>query len=318
MKARGDFLDQDNILVMKSITKSFPGVLALDSVDIYVEKGEIHFIVGENGAGKSTLMKVLSGIYPYGDYSGDILFQDQIKHFHGIKDSVSCGIVIINQELALFPDLSVYENIFVGHEKLSRGFLMDWDETKKLAKKFLDIVKLDIDIYELVGPLGVGKQQLIEIAKALSHNVKLLILDEPFTGLDPINQLLLKEIIQEKAQAGKTIIFSTHQMEQVERLCSNISLINKGKIILEGELRAVKDSKKTKAIEVVFDGKVDIEKVENYLENVIVKENFVSGIVKKDHRSFLNWINKIVDVESFQVKIPTLEQIFIDEVRESR
>ena len=106
-------------------------------------------------------------------------------------------------------------------------------------------------------------------------------------------------------------------MEQVERLCSNISLINKGKIILEGKLRDVKDSKKTKAIEVLFDGKIDIEKVENYLDNVIMKENFVSGIVKKDHRSFLNWINKVVDVESFQVKIPTLEQIFIDEVSES-
>ncbi|MBT5782848.1 MAG: ABC transporter ATP-binding protein, partial [Candidatus Marinimicrobia bacterium] len=191
-------------------------------------------------------------------------------------------------------------------------------EAHENTKTWLNRFSLENQENRKIEELSKGNQQKVQFIIALLNDPDLLILDEPFTGLDPINQLLLKEIIQEKAQAGKTIIFSTHQMEQVERLCSNISLINKGKIILEGELRAVKDSKKTKAIEVVFDGKVDIEKVENYLENVIVKENFVSGIVKKDHRSFLNWINKIVDVESFQVKIPTLEQIFIDEVRESR
>tara|TARA_Y100000385_G_scaffold233263_1_gene246012 strand:- start:116 stop:862 length:747 start_codon:yes stop_codon:yes gene_type:complete len=191
-------------------------------------------------------------------------------------------------------------------------------EAHENTKTWLNRFSLENQENRRIEELSKGNQQKVQFIIALLNDPDLLILDEPFTGLDPINQLLLKEIIQEKAQAGKTIIFSTHQMEQVERLCSNISLINKGKIILEGELRAVKDSKKTKAIEVVFDGKVDTEKVENYLENVIVKENFVSGIVKKDHRSFLNWINKIVDVESFQVKIPTLEQIFIDEVRESR
>jgi putative multiple sugar transport system ATP-binding protein len=114
-------LEKDNILVMKSITKLFPGVRALDEVNIHVKRGEIHFIVGENGAGKSTLMKVLSGIYPSGNYDGDILFDGRIEHFHGIKDSVSEGIVIINQELALFPDLTVYENVFVGHEVSNSG-----------------------------------------------------------------------------------------------------------------------------------------------------------------------------------------------------
>jgi len=225
-------LQGTEILRMKSITKNFPGVRALDNVDLYVEEGEIHFIVGENGAGKSTLMKVLSGIYPYGDYSGDILFQDQIKHFHGIKDSVSCGIVIINQELALFPDLSVYENIFVGHEKLSRGFLMDWDETKKLAKKFLDIVKLDIDIYELVGPLGVGKQQLIEIAKALSHNVKLLILDEPTAALNEDDSENLLNLLVELKKQGITSIMISHKLKEVEKIADSLTVIRDGKVIV--------------------------------------------------------------------------------------
>ena len=129
--------------------------------------------------------------------------------------------------------------------------------------------------------------------------------------------MLLKEIIQEKSKEGKTIIFSTHQMEQVERLCSNISLINKGKIVLDGKLKALKESRKTKAIEVVFNGRLDKEKIKTFLENIVIKENFISGNVKKDVRVFLNWINEVVQVESFQIKIPTLEQIFIDEIRKS-
>ena len=134
---------------MRNITKTFPGVRALDNVNLYVEEGEIHFIVGENGAGKSTLMKVLSGIHPSGSYSGDIVFDNHTKHFQGIKDSVHCGIIIINQELALFPDLSVYENIFVGHE--IGNYLVDWNQTRKLAKQYLDMVGLKVDIFKLVG-----------------------------------------------------------------------------------------------------------------------------------------------------------------------
>jgi len=224
-------LQTNKILEMNSITKNFPGVKALDNVDLYVDQGEIHFIVGENGAGKSTLMKVLSGIYPHGDYSGDILFDGQIKHFHGIKDSVACGIVIINQELALFPDLSVYENIFVGHENRNNSFLMDWDLTKKLAKQYLDIVKLDIDIYELVGPLGVGKQQLIEIAKALSHNVKLLILDEPTAALNEDDSANLLKLLVDLKKKGITSIMISHKLREVEKIADSLTVIRDGKVI---------------------------------------------------------------------------------------
>jgi len=216
---------------MKSITKSFPGVKALDDVDILVEKEEIHFIVGENGAGKSTLMKVLSGIYPYGSYDGDIIFDGKIKHFHGIKDSVNDGIVIINQELELFPNLSVFENVFVGHELRNSLSLMDWDKTKKEAKKYLDMVGLDVDIYSLVGMLGVGKQQLVEIAKALSQNVKLLILDEPTAALNEDDSENLLNLLLELKKQGITSIMISHKLKEVEAIADSLTVLRDGQTI---------------------------------------------------------------------------------------
>ena len=224
-------MESNIILRMKSITKSFPGVKALDEVDISVEKGNIHFIVGENGAGKSTLMKVLSGIYPYGDYDGDIIFNGEIKHFHGIKDSVTDGIVIINQELELFPNLSVYENVFVGHEIHNNLSLMNWDKTKKEAKKYLDKVGLDVDINSLVGLLGVGKQQLIEIAKALSQNVKLLILDEPTAALNEDDSDNLLKLLVELKKQGITSIMISHKLKEVEAIADSLTVLRDGKTV---------------------------------------------------------------------------------------
>ncbi len=224
-------MENNIILRMKSITKSFPGVIALDEVDISVEKGDIHFIVGENGAGKSTLMKVLSGIYPYGDYDGDIIFDGKIKHFHGIKNSVTDGIVIINQELELFPNLTVYENVFVGHEIHNNLSVMNWDKTKKEAKKYLDMVGLDVDIYCLVGSLGVGKQQLIEIAKALSQNVKLLILDEPTAALNEDDSDNLLKLLVELKKQGITSIMISHKIKEVEAIADSITVLRDGKAV---------------------------------------------------------------------------------------
>ena len=219
------------MLRMKSITKSFPGVKALDEVDISVIKGDIHFIVGENGAGKSTLMKVLSGIYPYGDYNGDIIFDGKIKHFHRIKDSVTDGIVFIYQELELFPNLTVYENVFVGHEIHNNLSVMNWDKTKKEAKKYLDMVGLDVDIYSLVGSLGVGKQQLIEIAKALSQNVKLLILDEPTAALNEDDSDNLLKLLVELKKQGITSIMISHKLKEVEAIADSITVLRDGKAV---------------------------------------------------------------------------------------
>ncbi|HTO22862.1 MAG TPA: ATP-binding cassette domain-containing protein, partial [Spirochaetia bacterium] len=171
------------ILEMRNINKTFPGVKALSDVTFSVAPQEIHCLVGENGAGKSTLMKVLSGVHPHGEYAGDIVFGGKPQVFHNIADSEHAGIAIIYQELALVPDLSVYENIFIGHE-ITRGLVVDWNETIKKATEMLAKVGLDVNPETPVRDLGVGKQQLVEIAKALSRNVKLLVLDEPTAALN--------------------------------------------------------------------------------------------------------------------------------------
>ncbi|PKL00636.1 MAG: ABC transporter ATP-binding protein [Tenericutes bacterium HGW-Tenericutes-1] len=228
-------MENNDILIMKSISKSFPGVKALDDVNLNVRQGEIHFIVGENGAGKSTLMKVLSGIYPTGTYNGDIIMNNEIKHFHGINDSVGCGIVIINQELALFSNLTVYENIFVGHEIRKSNGLIDWDLTKETAKKYLDMVGLDVDIHDLVGSLSVGKQQLVEIAKALSHNVKLLILDEPTAALNEDDSENLLQLLKTLKNEGITSIMISHKLKEVEAIADSLTVLRDGKTIIRME-----------------------------------------------------------------------------------
>lgn len=224
-------MDSKQLLVMKSITKSFPGVKALDQVNIHVNQGEIHFIVGENGAGKSTLMKILSGIYGHGHYDGDVIFDGEIKRFNNITDSVKEGIIIINQELALFPNLSVYENIFIGHEIENNG-IVDWDVTKAKAKEYLDIVGLDVDIYQLVNSLGVGKQQLIEIAKALSQNVKLLILDEPTAALNEVDSDNLLQLLKDLKDQGITSIMISHKLKEVEKIADSLTILRDGKTIV--------------------------------------------------------------------------------------
>ena len=192
------------ILEMKQITKEFTGVKALDNVNFKVKKGEIHCLVGENGAGKSTLMKVLSGVYPYGTYEGDIVYEGKVQQFNKINDSVNSGIVIIYQELALFPDLTVYENIFAGNE-IKQGALIDWNETIVEAKKLLEKVNLDVNPETLVKDLGVGKRQLIEIAKALSKDVKLLILDEPTAALNEDDSENLLTLLDGLRKQGITL-----------------------------------------------------------------------------------------------------------------
>lgn len=166
----------DYILEMRSITKEFPGVKALDNVNLQVERGEIHALVGENGAGKSTLMNVLSGTYPYGTYTGDIIYNGETCQFHTLRDSEEKGIVIIHQELALIPELSIGENMFLGNERKGR-FGINWDKTYHEARIHMDQVGLKDDAHTLIKDIGTGKQQLVEIAKALAKKVKLLILE---------------------------------------------------------------------------------------------------------------------------------------------
>ncbi|MDT8860704.1 sugar ABC transporter ATP-binding protein [Alkalihalobacillus sp. MEB130] len=227
----------DYILEMNNISKEFTGVKALSNVNFKVERGEIHFLVGENGAGKSTLMKVLSGVYPFGNYEGDIVFNGEVQKFSKISDSVDSGIVIIYQELALFPDLTVYENIFIGNEIASRGVL-DWNEVVVKSKEMLEKVNLKVNPELLIKDLGVGKQQLVEIAKALSKEVKLLILDEPTAALNEDDSENLLELLRELKKQGITSIMISHKLKEV------IAIADKATVLRDGETICTLDASK--------------------------------------------------------------------------
>ncbi|WML50555.1 sugar ABC transporter ATP-binding protein [Neobacillus sp. PS3-34] len=218
------------ILEMNQISKEFTGVKALTNVNFKVKKGEIHCLIGENGAGKSTLMKVLSGVYPYGTYEGDIVFEGNVQQFNRINDSVKTGIAIIYQELALFPDLTVYENIFAGNE-VKRGAFVDWNQTIVQAKKMLQKVKLNVNPEMLVKDLGVGKQQLVEIAKALSKDVKLLILDEPTAALNEDDSENLLKLLCELKDQGITCIMISHKLKEVIAIADKATVLRDGRTI---------------------------------------------------------------------------------------
>jgi len=203
-----------HILEMRSISKTFPGVKALDNVSFKVAEGEIHCLVGENGAGKSTLMKVLSGVHPHGSYTGDIVFQGEVQSFRGIADSEHAGIAIIYQELALFPELSVYENMLMGQE-IRKGVTVDWNETIKKASEMLKRVRLNVNPEALIKDLGIGQQQLVEIAKALCKDVKLLILDEPTAALNQDDAENLLSLIQDLQKNGITSVLISHRLREV-------------------------------------------------------------------------------------------------------
>jgi putative multiple sugar transport system ATP-binding protein len=212
---------------MRGITKTFPGVKALDGVSISVDEGEIHGIVGENGAGKSTLMKVLSGVYPHGDYEGAIGFEGEERAFRGIRDSEQLGIIIIHQELALVPLLSIAENIFLGNE-CSKGGVINWPETYSRTEELLTRVGLSESPRTLVTQLGIGKQQLVEIAKALSKRVKLLILDEPTSSLNETDSEALLDLLLEFKRKGISSILITHKLDEVLKVADKITVLRDG------------------------------------------------------------------------------------------
>ncbi|WP_327346136.1 multiple monosaccharide ABC transporter ATP-binding protein [Streptomyces europaeiscabiei] len=218
------------VLEMRSIVKTFPGVKALSDVTLTVRQGEVHAICGENGAGKSTLMKVLSGVHPHGTYEGDILFEGELCSFKDIRASEHHGIVIIHQELALVPYLSLAENIFLGNEHATRG-LINWNETLRHASELLRRVGLSDHPETRVADIGVGKQQLVEIAKALSKKVKLLILDEPTAALNDEDSDKLLDLILELKKQGITSIIISHKLNEIRKVADSVTIIRDGKSI---------------------------------------------------------------------------------------
>ncbi|MBU8866699.1 multiple monosaccharide ABC transporter ATP-binding protein [Paenarthrobacter aromaticivorans] len=225
-----DTQDEPILLEMRSITKEFPGVKALSNVSLRVKAGEIHAICGENGAGKSTLMKVLSGVYPHGSYTGDIVYMAETQQFKDIRASEAAGIVIIHQELALIPELSIMENIFLGNEPTKWG-VIDWAEARKRSVELLARVGLREDPDTPIKEIGVGKQQLVEIAKALNKSVRLLILDEPTAALNESDSQHLLDLILGLKGKGITSIIISHKLNEIEQIADEITIIRDGKSI---------------------------------------------------------------------------------------
>ncbi|MCQ2248579.1 MAG: ATP-binding cassette domain-containing protein [Treponema sp.] len=218
------------LLEMRNITKEFPGVKALSDVSLVVEEGEIHALCGENGAGKSTLMNVLSGIYGYGTYSGDIIYDGNVCKFQNIKDSESLGIVIIHQELALVPLLTIAENMFLGNERGTKSKI-NWAETFTKADELLAEVGLKESSHTLIKDIGVGKQQLVEIAKALGKKVRLLILDEPTASLNENESKHLLDLMLEFKKQGMTSIIISHKLNEISYVADKITVIRDGAVI---------------------------------------------------------------------------------------
>ncbi|MEE3188860.1 MAG: ATP-binding cassette domain-containing protein [Candidatus Neomarinimicrobiota bacterium] len=292
------------MLNLVNISKQYDGVRAVDQVSFAVQKGDIYGFLGPNGAGKTTTIRMIMGIIQ--PDSGSIEISD--------NNMENLGRQIIGY---LPEDRGLYQKQKLGEIIVYFGLLRGLEKTAATAKaaEWLERFGLGDQQKRKVEELSKGNQQKVQFILSLVHDPTLLILDEPFTGLDPLNQLLLKEIIQEKRKAGTTILFSTHQMEQVERLCNNICLINQGRIIVEGALESIRAAHQSNAVEVAFTGELNKEIAQVYFNEVAITESKISGILKDDSSSFLRWINDQVSVESFQVKTPSLEQIFIEEVR---
>ena len=218
-------MDRD-LLVMKNISKSFPGVKALKDVSLSLRYGEVHALIGENGAGKSTLMKILSGLYQ--EDEGQIFWEGEEVQIHSTKDAEALGISIIYQELNLMPNMSVRENIFLGREKKKNGFLVDFKETTKEALKYVQMVGLDIDVTTLVKDLPLAQRQMVEVAKALSMNAKLIVMDEPTSALTDRETEILMNVIRRLKENGVTIVFISHRLSELFEISDRISVLRDG------------------------------------------------------------------------------------------
>lgn len=232
----------DYILEMVNITKEFPGVKALDQVTFRVKQGEIHALAGENGAGKSTLMKVLSGVYPHGTYSGDIVLKDQIQSYQGIKDSEKAGVAIIYQELTLVRQMNVCENIFLGNELVEHG-IINWDKSFAETERVLKEVKMDVNPATRVFHLGVGQQQLIEIAKAIAKRAQVLILDEPTAALTEKESEHLLSILRELKAKGVTCIYISHKLNEILSIADTVTILRDGKTICTEAIQTMTEDK---------------------------------------------------------------------------
>ncbi|MDR1278586.1 MAG: ATP-binding cassette domain-containing protein [Treponema sp.] len=267
--------NQAVLLEMKNITKTFPGVVALDKVNLQIKPREIHALVGENGAGKSTLMKVLSGVYPYGTYEGDIIFEGKPCAFTSIKQSEKTGIVIIHQELALSPYLSIAENIFLGDER-AKYHIINWDKTRDDALIYMRKLGLKENPNMPVNKLGVGKQQLVEIAKALAKDAKILILDEPTSALNEHDSDHLLQILRElRDQNNISSVLISHKLNEVAEVADHITILRDGKTIETLEVERDADGKASISEDRIIKGMVGREITDRFPK----RNNPIGGVI---------------------------------------
>ena len=294
------------MLSIEKIIKNFDNLKAVDQISFKVKRGDIYGFLGPNGAGKTTTIRMIMGIMQ--PDSGLIMLNGDDINSLGRKN-----LGYLPEDRGLYQKQKLQEILHYF------GLLRGMNKKDVIDKTHLWLERFNLESQGLrkVEELSKGNQQKIQFILALLHDPELIILDEPFTGLDPLNQLLMKDIIQEKQNEGKTIIFSTHQMEQVEKLCNNICLINNGRIVLEGALGSIRNNYSTNAVEVKFLGDFNKTILDEYFSEWTIKDNVLDGVLQKTTREFINWINMNSDIKSFQIKIPTLEQIFIEEVKKT-
>jgi len=291
------------MLHVEGITKVFDGLTAVDSIDFQVGQGEIYGFLGPNGAGKTTTIRMIMGIIE--PDAGNITFGDQPIRSHPINT-----FGYLPEERGLYQKQKLRETI--SYFGILKG--MSDSESKTKAEQWIHRFGLQDYSNKKIQELSKGNQQKVQFILTLLHHPKLVVLDEPFTGLDPVNQLLLKEIILEQQAAGVTFLFSTHQMEQVERLCTNICLINKGSILLEGKLKNIRQDFQTNVVTIEFDGHLSEKDVEKYLSGAIISDGKVKGTLAVNPREFINWMNSTVSIKDYSRRPPTLEEIFIQTV----
>jgi len=291
------------MIQLQSISKSFQEVIAVDHISFEIEKGDIYGLLGPNGAGKTTAIRMMMGIFEPDE--GEIIWNG---HSINREDRVNFGY--LPEERGLYQKQKLKETLqYLGR---LRGMIRK--ELNSEIDKWLERFDFSDSADRKIEELSKGNQQKVQFILALLHKPKFIILDEPFTGLDPINQLLLKDIIQEQRDEGVTFIFSTHHMEQVERLCTNICLINKGRILIEGPLSKVKEKYRKHAVTVKYEGDLNTGGLEHFIPEFQLENGELTGVLKTPTTDFLDWLNKQVEIISFAHSTPTLEQIFIQEV----
>ena len=294
------------MLELNNLIKQYDGIKAVDNIELKIEKGDIFGFLGPNGAGKTTTIRMIMGIIE--PDSGTILLNQK-----NISENGRGKLGYLPEDRGLYQKQKLEEtiNYFASLRGLSK--IKAIDQTHYWLERF--------ELYEQrnrrIEELSKGNQQKIQFILSLIHDPSLLILDEPFTGLDPLNQVLLKEIIQEKSKEGKTILFSTHQMEQVERICNNICLINKGKIILNGKLEDIRKANSKNYVNVQYRGELDLEKIKLFFKNIKFNKSNFSGELAKPSSEMLQWLSQSVHVELFEMQTPTLEHIFIESIKKS-